>query len=45
MFASDMPHADREPFATRELLERKDIPATAARKILDANPRRFYRLP
>jgi predicted TIM-barrel fold metal-dependent hydrolase len=45
MFASDMPHADREPFSTRELLARKDIPVTAASKILDANPRRFYRLP
>jgi predicted TIM-barrel fold metal-dependent hydrolase len=44
LFASDMPHADREPFAARMLQERTDIPASAAGKILDANPRRFYRL-
>jgi predicted TIM-barrel fold metal-dependent hydrolase len=44
LFASDMPHADRELFATRELFARKDIPPTASEKILDTNPRRFYRL-
>ena len=44
LFASDMPHADREPFATRELEARADVPASAKRKILDDNPRRFYRI-
>lgn len=44
LFASDMPHVDREEFAARELQERADIPASARRKILDDNPRRFYRL-
>ena len=44
LFASDMPHADREPDAARELLAREDVSATARRKILDDNPRRSYRL-
>ena len=44
LFASDMPHADREPFAARELQTREDVPQSARRKILDDNPRRFYRL-
>jgi predicted TIM-barrel fold metal-dependent hydrolase len=44
LFASDMPHADREPFAVRELQARADVPASARAKILDANPRRFYGL-
>ncbi|HEY7066933.1 MAG TPA: amidohydrolase family protein [Chloroflexota bacterium] len=44
LFASDMPHADREPFAVRELEARADVSAAAKRQILDDNPRRFYGL-
>ncbi len=44
LFASDMPHGDREPFSVRELRARRDIPPGTAEKILSANPRRFYRL-
>ncbi|HZU04561.1 MAG TPA: amidohydrolase family protein [Chloroflexota bacterium] len=44
LFASDMPHVDREPYAARILQERPDLSATAKQKILEANPRRFYRL-
>jgi uncharacterized protein len=45
MFASDMPHGDRERFAARMLQERKDLGADAKTKILESNPARFYRLP
>jgi predicted TIM-barrel fold metal-dependent hydrolase len=44
LFASDMPHIDREPFAARTLQEREDISGAAKRKILEDNPRRFYQL-
>jgi predicted TIM-barrel fold metal-dependent hydrolase len=44
IFGSDMPHGDRERFAAKSLLARTDISATAKRKILEANPRRLYRL-
>ena len=44
LFGSDMPHGDREPYAARELLKRDDIPESAKRKILEDNPRRFYRI-
>jgi predicted TIM-barrel fold metal-dependent hydrolase len=42
LFASDMPHNDREPFAARALQRREDIPAAAKRKILWDNSVRFY---
>ena len=45
LFASDMPHGDRERFAAKILQDRKDISATAKTKILEANPAKFYRLP
>jgi predicted TIM-barrel fold metal-dependent hydrolase len=45
MFASDMPHGDRERFAATMLLDRKDISDAAKTKILQSNPARFYRLP
>ncbi|HLN86850.1 MAG TPA: amidohydrolase family protein, partial [Candidatus Limnocylindrales bacterium] len=45
MFASDMPHGDRERFAAKKLQERKDISDAAKIKILEANPAKFYRLP
>ena len=45
MFASDMPHGDRERFAAKTLQERKDISAAAKTKILESNPAKFYRLP
>jgi uncharacterized protein len=44
IFGSDMPHGDRERFAAKTLLARTDIGAPAKRKILEANPRRLYRL-
>ena len=44
IFGSDMPHGDRERFAARTLLDRTDIGESAKRKILEANPRRLYRL-
>jgi predicted TIM-barrel fold metal-dependent hydrolase len=44
LFASDMPHGDREPFAARMLRQRGDIPESAKRKILEENARRFYDL-
>ena len=44
LYASDIPHADRDDFTVRTLRERDDIPASAKAKILDQNPRRFYRL-
>ena len=45
MFASDMPHGDRERFAAKTLQDRQDISATAKTKILESNPAKFYRLP
>jgi len=45
MFASDMPHGDRERFAAKTLQKRKDISAAAKTKILESNPAKFYRLP
>jgi predicted TIM-barrel fold metal-dependent hydrolase len=45
MFASDMPHGDRERFAAKMLLDRKDISDVSKTKILESNPAKFYRLP
>ncbi len=42
LFASDMPHGDRDRYAVKELHARDDIPATSADKILYDNPMRFY---
>ena len=44
MFASDMPHGDRERFAARMLQERKDINEGVKARILESNPAKFYRL-
>ena len=44
MFASDMPHGDRERFAARMLHERTDISEAAKTRILESNPVNFYRL-
>jgi hypothetical protein len=44
MFASDMPHGDRERFAARMLQERTDISEAAKTRILESNPVNFYRL-
>ena len=44
LYASDIPHADRDHFTVRKLRGRDDIPASAKAKILEHNPRRFYRL-
>jgi predicted TIM-barrel fold metal-dependent hydrolase len=45
MFASDMPHGDRERFAAKTLQDRSDITEAAKTKILETNPVTFYRLP
>ena len=45
VFASDMPHGDRERFAAKMLRDRNDISAKAKNNILDANPTKFYCLP
>ena len=45
MFASDMPHGDRERFAAKMLQDRKDISDATKTKILETNPAKFYRLP
>ncbi|MBM4296881.1 MAG: hypothetical protein FJ143_03990, partial [Deltaproteobacteria bacterium] len=45
LFASDMPHGDRERFAAKMLQERTDISAAAKTKILETNPAKFYRPP
>lgn len=45
MFASDMPHGDRERFAAKMLQDRGDISDQAKTKILESNPAQFYRLP
>lgn len=42
LFASDMPHSDRDRYAVKELRARDDIPPTSADKILFDNPMRFY---
>ena len=44
LFASDMPHGDRERFAAKTLQNRKDISETAKTKILESNPAKFYNL-
>jgi predicted TIM-barrel fold metal-dependent hydrolase len=44
VFGSDMPHGDRERFAARMLIERKDIGESVKTKILENNPSRLYRL-
>ncbi|MBI3076239.1 MAG: amidohydrolase [Deltaproteobacteria bacterium] len=44
LFSSDMPHGDRERFAARTLRGRTDISESAKWKILEANPRRLYRI-
>jgi len=44
LYASDIPHSDRDRFNVRTLHGRGDIPASAKAKILYENPRRFYRL-
>src|SRR5574341_1580869 len=44
LFASDMPHGDRERFAAKTLLDRNDISNEAKTKILESNPARFYGL-
>lgn len=44
MFASDIPHADREEFAARPLLQRSDISDVLKQKILATNTLRFYNL-
>ena len=45
MFASDMPHGDRERFAAKMLQGRRDISDATKTKILETNPAKFYRLP
>jgi predicted TIM-barrel fold metal-dependent hydrolase len=42
VFGSDMPHGDRERFAARSLMERKDIAGSAKTHILEKNPLRLY---
>jgi predicted TIM-barrel fold metal-dependent hydrolase len=42
VFGSDMPHGDRERFAARMLLDRKEIGASAKAAILEKNPLRLY---
>jgi predicted TIM-barrel fold metal-dependent hydrolase len=44
LYASDIPHADRERFSVRTLHARKDIPDASKEKILWGNGRRFYGL-
>jgi predicted TIM-barrel fold metal-dependent hydrolase len=44
MFASDMPHGDRERFAAKMLQDRKDISDATKTKILETNPAKFYRM-
>ncbi len=44
VFASDMPHGDRERFASRLLRDRKDLSASAKSYILENNPCRLYKL-
>jgi predicted TIM-barrel fold metal-dependent hydrolase len=42
VFGSDMPHGDRERFAARDLLARKDIGESVKSRILEQNPLRLY---
>lgn len=44
VYASDIPHADREQFSVRALRARTDIADGSKRKILWDNPRRLYGL-
>ena len=44
LFASDIPHGDREVNAAAELLERGDLRDTTKQKILSENTARFYGL-
>lgn len=44
MWASDIPHGDREPFAVRELEARTDLTAGFKQQMLWDNTLRFYRL-
>lgn len=44
VFGSDMLHGDREPFAAKILRERSDLSESSKQQILEANPRRLYRL-
>jgi predicted TIM-barrel fold metal-dependent hydrolase len=44
IYASDIPHADREPFSVRALRTRADIAEASKNKILWDNPRRLYGL-
>ena len=44
LFGSDMPHGDRDRFAVREFRARKDLSEAAKEQILEANPRRLYKL-
>jgi uncharacterized protein len=42
LFASDIPHGDREANAAADLLKRNDLGDSAKRKILSENTARFY---
>ena len=42
VFGSDMPHGDRERFAARDLMHRKDVSESAKANILENNPSRLY---
>jgi len=42
VFASDIPHGDREYDAVNDLRRRSDVAENAKQKILDDNGRRFY---
>ena len=44
VFGSDMPHGDRDRFAVREFRKRQDVSESAREKILNANPKRLYRI-
>lgn len=44
MYASDMPHADREEFNSRELKERGDLSEAVKKKLLVTNAQTFYDL-
>jgi uncharacterized protein len=44
VFGSDMPHGDRERFAGRELMKRKDLRDSAKTAMLEQNPLRLYSL-
>jgi len=44
LWASDIPHSDRERFAVRHLRAREDVSDTSKTKLLWDNPRRFYGL-